>query len=54
MVGNDGMKNTFERIGLKKFVGFNDWFGWRKKIFGGSSLEKDEKNDWTLPMDDGK
>ena len=51
MAGNDGMESTFGRIKLRKFVGFDNQSGQKKKTVGSSSLEKDEKNDQTLPVD---
>ena len=54
MAGNDGMKSTFGRIGLRKFLGFGGQFGWRKKAINGSGLEKNEKNDQALLVDDGQ
>ena len=44
MAGNDGIKNIFGKIGLKRFIGFDGWFGWREKAISGNSLEKDKKN----------
>ena len=46
------MKNTFERIGSKKFVGFGGWFKWKERTIGDSGLEKNKKNDQALPVDD--
>ena len=54
MVGNDGMENIFERIGLKKFVGFSGQSKQKKKTVSGSGLEKDGKNDRALPVNNGQ
>ena len=54
MAGNNGMKNTFGRIGSRKFVGFGGWFGRKKRTVSGSDLEKDGKNDQALPVDNGQ
>ena len=54
VVGNNRMESIFGRIGLKKFVGFSSKSGWKEEAVGGSGLENNEKNDWTLSMNDSK
>ena len=54
MAGNNGMKNTFGKIGSRRFIGFSGQSGRKKKTISGNGLERDGKNDQTLLMDDGQ
>ena len=45
MVRNDGMAQVFGRIGLRRFIGFGNGSGRRKRIVGGSGVENHGRND---------